>query len=191
VGDLIDAGGGAGRVLFLLAQTDPLRVYVYVPQSYAQLVKQGQQVVITQTELRGQEFRGTVARTAASIDTATRTMQIEVALPNRGGKLLPGAFVQVSLPLAPSGALTVPTNVLMFRAEGPRIAVVGAEGKVGMRTVKVGRNYGERVEVLEGIAATDPMVLNPPDSLNEGDVVAIAPAVEPKTKGAAKKDGAT
>jgi RND family efflux transporter MFP subunit len=185
VGDLIDAGGGAGRALFLLAQTDPLRVYVNVPQSYAQLIKRGQQVLVTQAELRGQSFKGEVVRTAASIDAATRTMQIEVALPNRNGALLPGAFVQVSLPLQPSGALTVPANVLLFRAEGPRIAVVGADGRVSLRPVRVGRNYGERVEALEGIAATDQLVLNPPDSLNDGDAVTVAPAAAPKA--AAKK----
>src|SRR5450830_679495 len=82
VGDLIDAGGGAGRALFLLAQTDPLRVYVNVPQTYAQLVKPGQAVSVTQAELRGQTFRGVVARTSASIDAATRTMQVEISLPN-------------------------------------------------------------------------------------------------------------
>jgi RND family efflux transporter MFP subunit len=188
VGDLIDAGGGAGRAMFLLAQTDPLRVYVNVPQTYAQLVKRGQQVVVTQTELRDRSFKGEVVRTAASIDAVTRTMQIEVALPNRDGALLPGAFVQVSLPLQPSGALTVPTNVLMFRAEGPRVAVVGPEGRISLRAVKVGRNYGQTVEVLDGVAGTDQLVLNPPDSLNEGDTVAIAPAAAAKEEG--KKDGA-
>ena len=128
VGDLIDAGGGAGRALFVLAQTDPLRVYVNVPQSYAQLVKPGQPVVVTQAELRGQKFEGEVARTSASIDSATRTMQVEVALPNRDGALLPGAYVQVALPLAASQALTIPTNALLFRGEGTRVAVVDAQG---------------------------------------------------------------
>ncbi len=175
VGDLIDAGGGAGRVLFTLAQTDPLRVYVYVPQSYAQLVKPGQQVAVTQTELRDQTFRGTVARTAASIDAATRTMQIEVTLPNREGVLLPGAYVQVSLPLQSSQALVVPSNTLMFRGKGVQVAVVDASGKVRLRQVKVGRNFGETVELLEGVQAAEQIVLNPSDSLGEGDHVTIAP----------------
>ena len=100
VGDLIDSA--AARPLFVLTQTDPLRVYVNVPQSYAQLVKPGQKVVVTQAELRGQTFDGEVARTAGSIDTATRTMQVEITLANRDGALLPGAYVQVALPLAAS-----------------------------------------------------------------------------------------
>ena len=174
VGDLIDAGGGAGRAMFLLAQTDPLRVYVSVPQSYAQLIKSGQQVTVNQAELRGRGFKGEIVRTAASIDAATRTMQVEISLPNSDGVLLPGAFVQVSLPLAASGALTIPTNVLLFRPEGPRVAAVGADGKVSLRAVKIGRNFGEAIEVLDGLAATDQVVLNPPDSLNDGDRVVIS-----------------
>ena len=106
VGDLIDAGAGnGGRALFQLAQTDPLRVYINVPQAYAQLVKEGQPVVVTQSELRGQSFKGEVARTSGAIDSATRMMQVEVALPNKEGILLPGAYVQVSLPLTPSRSL--------------------------------------------------------------------------------------
>jgi RND family efflux transporter MFP subunit len=175
VGDLIDAGsGGGGRALFLLSQTDPLRVYINVPQAYAQWIKPGQPVVVTQAELRGQHFNGEVARTAGSIDASTRMMQVEVALPNREGTLLPGAYVQVSLPLAATRSLTVPANVLLFRAEGTRVALVDAEGRVHLRGVTLGRNYGEAVEVLDGLEPTDRLVLNPSDSLAEGDRVALA-----------------
>jgi RND family efflux transporter MFP subunit len=175
VGDLIDAGAGnGGRALFQLAQTDPLRVYVNVPQAYAQLVKEGQPVVVTQSELRGQSFKGQVARTSGAIDAATRMMQVEVALPNKEGILLPGAYVQVSLPLTPSRALSIPANALLFRAEGTRVAVVDAEGKVRLRGVSIGRNYGDTVEVIDGISASDRLVLNPSDSLAEGDPVTVA-----------------
>ncbi|MFM9982924.1 MAG: efflux RND transporter periplasmic adaptor subunit [Burkholderiales bacterium] len=178
VGDLIDAGGGAGRVLFTLAQTDPLRVYVYVPQAYSQLVKPGQEVSITQAELRGQVFRGTVARTAGSIDAATRTMQVEIQLPNRDGLLLPGAYVQAALPLAASKALVIPANTLMIRGAGTLVAVVGADGRIKLKPIKVGRNYGQTVEVLDGVSATDQLVLNPSDSLGEGDTVTVVPAAK-------------
>jgi RND family efflux transporter MFP subunit len=177
VGDLIEAGGGpGGRPLFQLSQTDPLRVYVNVPQSYAQLIKAGQKVVVTQAELPGKTFEGEVARTSASIDTTTRTMQIEVALPNRDGTLLPGAFVQVSLPLQASVSLVIPTNALLFRAEGTRAAVLDSADRVHLRAIDLGRNYGQTVEVLGGISATDRLVLNPADSLAEGDQVALPPA---------------
>jgi RND family efflux transporter MFP subunit len=173
VGDLIDT---SGKPLFTLSQTDPLRVYVNVPQSYAQLVKAGQPVVVTQGELRGQSFKGTVARTAASIDTGTRTMQVEIALPNPNGTLLPGAYVQVALPLSASQAMLVPTNALLFRAEGARVAVVDGNGRVTLKAVTLGRNYGETVEVLDGLAADQRLVLNPSDSLADGDQVAVAAA---------------
>jgi RND family efflux transporter MFP subunit len=172
VGDLID--GGAARPLFILSQTDPLRIYVDVPQSYAGLVKVGQQVSITQSEMRGRSFAGTVARTSGAIDPGTRTMQVEVTLPNKDGVLLPGAYVQVSLPLATGDQLQIPTNALIFRAEGLRVAAVDGQGKVKLLPVKVGRNFGPSVEVLDGIGGNEQLVLNPPDSLDEGDVVSVA-----------------
>ncbi|CAN5756323.1 efflux RND transporter periplasmic adaptor subunit [soil metagenome] len=181
VGDLIDAGaGGGGRALFTMAQTDPLRVYINVPQAYSQLIKPGQPVVVTQAELRGQNFKGEVVRTSGAIDPSTRMMQVEVALPNKEGTLIPGAYVQVSLPLQASRSLSVPANVLLFRAEGTRIAVVDDKGIVHLKPVVIGRNYGQNVEVVDGITNTDRLVLNPSDSLAEGDAVAVAPEAAPK-----------
>jgi len=172
VGDLIDAGGN--RPLFQLTQTDPLRLYINVPQSYAQSVKPGQQVVVTQAELPGRNFQGQVTRTAAAIEAATRTMQVEVLLPNHDGVLLPGALVQVALPLEGSPSLVIPTNALLFRREGPRVAIVDGAGLVRLRAVRLGRDFGESVEVLEGLAPTDRIVLNPQDSLSDGDRVLVA-----------------
>jgi RND family efflux transporter MFP subunit len=171
VGDLIDS---SGKTLFVLTQMDPLRVYVNVPQSYAQLVRPGQKVVVTQSELRGQSFAGEVARTSASIDPATRTMQVEIALPNKNGILLPGAYVQVELPIAGQRTVVVPTNVLLFRGEGTRVAAVDAANRVHLKPVTLGRNLGEAIEVIDGIAAGDRLVVNPSDSLGEGDTVAVA-----------------
>ncbi len=188
VGDLIDAGGS--RPLFLLAQTDPLRIYVSVPQAYSQLIKVGQPVTVTQAELRGQSFRGEIARTSGAIDTATRTMQVEVSLPNKEGLLLPGAYVQVALPLIASQALTIPANALMIRGEGMRVAVVDAGGVVRLRSVKIGRNYGESMELIEGVTAKDQLVLNPSDSLTEGDRVSVV-VEKPVAKDAAPGKAAT
>lgn len=170
VGDLIDS---SGKTLFVLTQMDPLRIYVNVPQSYAQLVKPGQKVVVSQSELRGESFPGEVARTAGSIDTASRTMQVEINLRNQNGALLPGAYVTVSLPLASSATLVIPTNVLLFRGEGTRVAVVDPTSHVHLRPVTLGRNLGESIEVLDGIGVKDRLVVNPSDSLTDGDVVTI------------------
>lgn len=173
VGDLIE--GGSGRPLFILTQSDPLRVYVNVPQAYAHLVKPGQKVAVTQAELRGRVFDGKVERTAAAIDTATRTMQIEISLPNRDGALLPGAYVQASLPLAASRDLVIPTNALIFRAEGIQVAAVDGASRVKLVGVKLGRNFGNTVEVLDGLKGGEQLVLNPPDSMTDGDPVTVVP----------------
>jgi RND family efflux transporter MFP subunit len=170
VGDLIDSS----RLLFTLSQTDPLRVYISVPQAYAQLVKAGQEVVVTQAELRGQRFAGQVARTAASIDSATRTMQVEVSLPNRDGRLLPGAYVQVTLPLQASQSLVAPSNTLLFRGAGTMVGVVDEQGRVSLKRVLVGRNFGTEFEVLDGISDSDRLILNPPDWLADGQTVVVA-----------------
>ena len=177
VGDLIDT---SGKPLFLLSQTDPLRIVVNVPQSYANLVKTGQAVTVTQAELQDRQFKGQVTRTSGSIDAATRTMQVEVSLPNKDGALLPGAYVQVGLPLAAGTALSVPTNTLLFRGEGTRVAVIDAQGKVTLKAVTLGRNSGTTVEVTSGLQATDRLVLNPPDSLVDGDVVTTQPPAATK-----------
>ncbi len=109
-------------------------------------------------------------------------MQVEELLPNKDGALLPGAFVQVSLPLPVSAALTIPTNALMIRGDGVRVATVDAQGNVRIKPVRVGRNYGESVELLDGVGSSESLVLNPSDSLAEGDHVTVAAAAQPKSR---------
>jgi len=166
--------GDEFRALFSLAQTDPLRVYVYVPQTYAAQIKQGAVATVTQAELPGQSFKGKIVRTAGAIDVASRSLQTEILLPNQDGKLLPGAYVNVSLPVAASDELIVPTNTLLLRSEGPRVGVVDNEGLVHLRPVVIGKDFGLTVQILNGITTDDNLVLNPSDSLAEGDVVIVA-----------------
>jgi RND family efflux transporter MFP subunit len=181
VGDLVNAGnGGTGQALFAVAQVDPLRLYVYVPQVYAHQIKIGDPVTVTLAERAGEQYRGTIARTARAIDTATRTMQVEIRVPNPSNVLITGSYVQVRLPInADAQALVVPTNVLLFRPDGTRVAVVDAGGKVHLTTVKLGTDFGTSVEVLSGLNAGDRIVLNPADSLTDGDVVTL-PESQPK-----------
>ena len=178
VGDLVNAGnGGTGQALFSVAQVDPLRLYVYVPQVYATKSKSGDAVTVTLAERAGEQYRGTVARTAGAIDTATRTMQVEIRVPNPTGALIAGSYVQVSLPVnVDKEALVVPTNVLLFRPDGTRIAMVDSGGRVHLTAVKLGTDFGTNVEVLSGLNAGDRIVLNPADSLADGDVVTIPQA---------------
>jgi RND family efflux transporter MFP subunit len=175
IGNLVDAGGGS-RLLFTLAKNDPLRVYVAVPQSYAAQVRAGDKAEVTLREMPGQSFTGSIVRTAGAIDTQSRTMQIEINLPNADGKLLPGAFAQVAIKIKPdeaaAGTLTLPSNTLLFRPEGLRAAVVSADGKVRLVPVTIARELGNQIEV-NGLAVEDKVIINPSDSLVDGDSVSI------------------
>ncbi|MFM0399977.1 efflux RND transporter periplasmic adaptor subunit [Paraburkholderia aspalathi] len=173
VGDLIDAGSGTSRALFALAQSDPLRVYVQLPQAYAQNVSVGQKVVVTQAELPGQQFHGTITHISGAIDVPTRSLQVEVTLPNPDDKLRPGAYVQVAVPAAAHAQLMVPGNALLFRAEGPRVAVVDANGTVALRKVVIAQDLGQSLEIESGIEANDKIIINPSDSIADGDHVLI------------------
>jgi RND family efflux transporter MFP subunit len=176
VGDLVNAGnGGTGQALFAVAQVDPLRLYVYVPQAYAGQIKIGDAVTVTLAERVSEQYQGTVARTARAIDTATRTMQVEIRVPNPAGKLIAGSYVQVTLPInVDAQALVVPTNVLLFRPEGTSVASVDADGRVHLKLVQLGTDFGTSVEVLRGLKGGDRIVQNPADSLADGDVVTLS-----------------
>jgi RND family efflux transporter MFP subunit len=177
-GALINAGaGGAGRELFDLARVDLLRVDTSVPQAYASGIKVGAKTVVTLQEFPGQTFAGVVARTAESIDPATRTLLTEIEVPNPDGRLLPGSYGQVHFAMgAPVATVSVPVNTMLFRAEGARVAVVGPGGKLALRAVTIGRDYGTTLEILSGLAPSDNIVVNPSDSLEDGQLVKVAQA---------------
>jgi len=170
IGDLID---GTTKPLFLIAKTDPLRVYINVPQSYSQWVKVGQSADISLDEIRGKTFQGQITKSASAIDPLTRTMQVEITLGNKEKKLLPGSFVQVNLKLPASNAINIPSNALLIRKEGTQVAVVDAENKVHLQKIRLGRDFGVNADVIEGLKGGERLVLNPSDSLSEGDVVTV------------------
>jgi RND family efflux transporter MFP subunit len=174
-GALINSGAQAnGRELFDIARVDPLRVYVSVPQAYAPSMKVGMQATVTLQEFPGKKFTGIVVRTADAIDMATRTLNTEVDVPNKDSKLLPGSFGQVHFTVGnPVQRITVPTNAMLFRAEGPQVAVVGSDDKVQLRSIVIGRDFGTTLEILGGIEASDRIVINPSDSLEAGQQVRV------------------
>jgi membrane fusion protein, multidrug efflux system len=173
-GALINAGG-TGKELFDMARVDPLRVYVNVPQAYAPAIKNGMEAWVTLQELPGQKFKGTVARTAESIDPTTRTLLTEVDVPNKDGHLLPGSFGEVHFRVGINAQkVTLPVNTMLFRQEGPRVAVVGSDNKVQLRPITIGRDYGSALEILGGVSVEDRVVINPADSLEEGQQVNVA-----------------
>lgn len=190
VGALVAAGSaGTNKELFYLAQTDGLRLTVAVPQAYAGDVRIGKEVTVTLIENPNAKVKGQVTRVSGGIDVATRSVQVEVALPNKEGKLLPGSYVEVGLPLSGSAkALLLPPNTLQFRQDGPRVAVVTDGDKVALLAVKLGRDLGRSVEVVAGLSPKDAVILNPHDTLEEGERVLAKEA--PPEKAPQKPDGA-
>ena len=176
IGQLINAGNsGDSQELFAVAQVNPIRVYIDVPELYAPSVKVGLPATIELPSLPGEKFTGKVARTADALNPATRTLRTEIDVPNPDGRLLPGSYGQVHFALQiKASLLSVPVNALLFRAEGTRAAVVGSDGKVKLKPVTIGRDYGTEVEILSGINPDDSLILNPSDSLEEGQQVNVA-----------------
>jgi RND family efflux transporter MFP subunit len=174
LGALIDAGANApGKELFRLAATAKLRVFVSVPQSSARASSAGARAVLTETESPGKEFRGTIVRTANAIDQASRTLLTEIEVDNPTGALLPGAYVTVRLRLPGRiDAMTIPTNALLFRADGVRVGVA-QNGVANLVPITIGRDFGSEVEVLSGLKPADAIILNPADSLISGAIVRI------------------
>ena len=175
-GALINAGAGAaGRELFDIARVDPLRVYTSVPQAYAPYIRVSALSTVTLQEFPGQRFSARIARTAEAIDPNTRTLLTEVDVPNKDGKLLPGSFGEVHFAVGSNvDKVTVPVNAMLFRSEGPRLAVVESDSKVHLRPINIGRDYGATLEILGGVTVTDQVVINPPDSLQDGQQVNLA-----------------
>jgi RND family efflux transporter MFP subunit len=184
-GALINAGAGAassgvaagGRELFDVARVDPLRVYTDVPQAYSPAIKIGANATITLQEFPGEKFSAKVARTAEAIDQNTRTLRTEVDVPNKNQRLLPGSFGEVHFAVGANVyRVTVPVNAMLFRAQGPQLAVVGPDKKIQLRAITIGRDYGTTLEILAGVSVEDQVVINPPDSIDEGQLVNLAPA---------------
>lgn len=178
IGALINAGnGGMNQELFDLARIDPIRVYVDVPEIYAPFIRHGVRGTIELASLPGQQFVGEVERTADAIDPTTRTLRTEIDVPNPKDVLLPGGFAQVRFAVdVTTPRLSVPVNALLFRADGTRAAIVDSNGKIHLQPVVIGRDYGTDVEIIGGLQPTDTIVLNPPDSLEEGQQVQVGTA---------------
>jgi RND family efflux transporter MFP subunit len=178
VGALIDAGsaGGPAKELFHVAQADRLRVYVNVPQAYAQQVRAQQTAFLTLTETPSLRYPGTVARTAGAVDPQQRTMLVEVDVDNRKGDLLPGAYAQVHFALGTGAALfTLPGNALLFRPDGVKVATVDSQQKVKLLPVSLGTDFGTRVAIASGLQGDEQVILNPQDSIVDGAPVRIVP----------------
>jgi len=175
VGSLIQSG--TNTLLFRLAQTSTLRVYSNVPEAYSPDIAPGVAADIEVPEVAGQKFPGKVVRTAGAIDPTTRTLLTEVQVPNPTGALAPGEFGEVTFHLRASRpTVVIPSNALLFRAQGPQVALVRGDNKVHLQSVQLGRDLGNSLEVLSGLRPEDVVIANPSDSITEGAAVDVQPS---------------
>jgi RND family efflux transporter MFP subunit len=179
IGDLITAGSGsasamAPRELFHMAAMQQLRIFVAVPEVYADSIENGAKVSVTRDSDPTQPITGTIVRNANAIDQTSRTLNIEVDIDNAKGQVLPGSYVFVHIKL-PAGrhALTIPSNALLFRAQGPQVGVV-RNGRVELTSITIGHDYGSTLEVTSGLTPEDLIILDPSDSLSSGTQVEVA-----------------
>jgi RND family efflux transporter MFP subunit len=177
IGALIDSGSGGGpaRELFHIAAVNRLRVYINVPQIYTPHLRLGLHADLVLRELPGRKFEGTVVRDSGAIDSTTRTMLAEIDVNNPTGELKPGAYVEVHLKMPTSvTTFTLPVNATIFKSAGMQVATVKNNKTIVLVPITVGRDFGSEIEVLDGLKADDSVVINPPDSLIDGENVKVS-----------------
>jgi RND family efflux transporter MFP subunit len=178
IGQLIVAGSNTGPELFRVADMRRLRLYVRVPQTYAAMMTPGLTAELVFPDRPGKVYAAKLDSTSSAIDQSTRTLLAQLSVDNSNNELLPGAYSEVHFKLpagATSAAYKVPANVLLFRGDGMHVATVGDKGRVVMKAVTIGRDYGSDIEIVQGLAADDKVILSPPDSLTDGAAVRVAP----------------
>jgi RND family efflux transporter MFP subunit len=183
VGRLIAAGENTGPALFRVADMHRLRLYVSVPQTYAAAMKPGLHADLLFPDRPGKTYVATLDSTSSAIDVSTRTLLAQLVIDNQNGELLPGAYTEVHFKLPPGAgavAYKLPANVLLFRSDGLLVGTVGANNRVALKPVEVGRDFGSDVEIVHGLDANDKVILSPPDSLTDGLAVRVATAAKPK-----------
>jgi RND family efflux transporter MFP subunit len=175
IGNLVTAGSNASTtLLYKVAQNDPMRVFVDVPQSAATDMKPGVEAAVTASNIPNRIFAGKIARTADAIDQRARTLRVEVDLPNPNQILVPGMYVDVGFEIPTGGLPEVPAAALVFRSSGPQVAVVDQNKQVRFHKVTIARDNGNSVEIGSGINAGDVLALNISSQIAEGEKVEIS-----------------
>lgn len=160
---------GSGNQLFQVSRISPLRIYVQVPQSCAQLVKIGMEGDLTLPQFPGRVFQAHVTNTSGMVDPTSLSLLTELQLPNESGELLPGAYGEVTFKfMGDSPLLTIPENTLIFRRQGAAVGIVDADGRVELRKITINEDFGNKLEISHGLSVTDQVILNPSDSLTDG-----------------------
>jgi RND family efflux transporter MFP subunit len=187
VGYLINAGQSPNTELFRVADIRKLRIYAQVPEAYAAATETGLKAQLHFAERPGKTYEAETVRTSNALDPSARTLQVELQLDNRESQLLPGSYTEVHFKLPSSTeTLRLPANTILFRSDGLQVAVVQNQDTIKIKKIDQGRDFGKTVEILTGLDPTDAVVVNPPDSINDGMHVRIAP---PPPKNAADQGG--
>ena len=180
VGALINAGGSTGPAMFVISDIKKLRVYVNVPQSYVPSIRIGAKAVISVPEYQNRTFAGTVEASSQAVDINSGTTQMQIVLDNSAGELMPGGFANVRLNLQRDGVpLNIPSSALMFDQSGLRVATVGPDDRVVLKTVTIARDLGRDIELASGVSADDRIITAPPDGVANGDQVRVVNSVKP------------
>jgi RND family efflux transporter MFP subunit len=175
VGALINAGQSSGTELFRIADTHTLRIYVRVPEPFAAITKPGLEAGLYFAEHANRTFSAKVVRTSNSLDPTLRTLQVELQLDNAKGEIFPGAYAEVHFKLPASAeTMRLPANTVLFRSAGLQVATLDSQQRVKLKSIVQGRDFGNSIEVLSGLAPHETVVLNPPDSIADGVQVRIA-----------------
>ena len=180
VGALINVGSSVGQELFVVSDTKKLRVYVSVPQNYVPSIPPGTKATISVPDRPGKTYAATVESSSQAVNVASGSTLMQLGVDNANGELLPGGFANVSLDLPRNvQSLNIPASALMFDKSGLRIATVGEDNKVVLKTVTIQRDLGNIIELASGIEASDRVIESPPDGISDGDVVHVAEAAKP------------
>jgi len=177
IGDLISANSESSAALFTVSDTSRMRLYVEVPQGYADAIQPGMSVRLDVPDHPGEQFTGRLIGNSGAVNQASGALLAQFEVDNPKGELLPGAYAEVHLPMAAnSHTMTVPATVLIFRAQGPQVAVLGTDGKVQLRDVHIALDLGDRLQIDQGLQAGDRVINHPSDSLMQGDRVQVSNA---------------
>ncbi len=175
IGQIVNAG--SGNALFVVSQIDPLRVFINVPESMTQDVQVGSTAELTFSEFPGKAFPGKVVRTSGAIDQTSRTLLTEIDVPNPDGGLFAGAYVQIHLSTGGDRrSILIPANTLIFRSDGDSVATVGPDNKVALKKIKIGKDLGASIEVIQGLSKDDRVILDPAVGLVSGQIMNVRPS---------------
>jgi RND family efflux transporter MFP subunit len=190
IGQLINVGATGGQEMFVVSETEKLRIYVNVPQNYVPSVPSGTKATIQVPEHPGKTYTGTVESSSQSVDPSTGTTLMQIIVDNPSGELMPGDYASIRLQAtAALNVLSVPSSAVIFDAKGLSIATVGNDDRVLLKPVTIGRDLGAVMEIASGLGANDRVIQSPPDGIASGDPVhVVAPhtavaGAQPKSNG--------